>query len=225
MNCEQTQQRLDDYLDGDLNLREEAELHAHLDQCKTCRVRVRQAEEVLTGLKVVKVPEMTPGFAHQAVRQAANQIKPRSHRTAFVAGFSSALVAGLALVFVIAGLLPDHSDISTEMLPQVAISVETPQTVNLAFDLANAIQNATLSIDLPEHIEVVGFPGLRRLSWQTNLTRGRNVLPLPLKGVAQTNGELVATVEHDGKTKSIRINVRVDEQLTPKADLATLKLV
>ena len=225
MNCEQTLEHLDSYLDGDLDLMQEAELHTHLDHCNACKARVLQAEAVLAGLKAVKVPEMTPGFAQQAVRHAASQIKPRPHHRAFVAGFSSALVAGVALLFVVAGLLPNGGDVSREVLPQVAISVEVPQTVNLAFDVANPIQNATLSINLPEHIEVVGFPGLRRLSWQTSLTKGRNILPLPLKGVAQTNGELVATIEHDGKTKSIRINVQVEDLLAPQAEIGKRKWV
>ena len=219
MNCQQIRERLDHYLDGDLDLTEEAELHAHLDHCNECRARLQHAEEILAGLKAVRVPALRPVFAEQAVRQAANQIKRRPHRSAFLAGFSTAMVAGIALLFVVAGLLPGGNGVSTDVLPEVAISVDGSQTVNLAFDVAHSIQHATLSITLPENIEVVGYSGMRHLSWQTSLTQGRNILPLPIKALANANGELIATVEHDGKVKSIRIMVKTGEPLAPQAEL------
>ncbi len=225
MNCQQIQQRFDDYLDGELNLTDEAELHAHLDQCHDCRQRLQQAEELMAGLKRVTVPPMSPGFAQHAVRHAASQIKQRPHRSAFVAGFSSAAVAGVALLIMVAGLLPNGNGVSTNVLSEIMISVDSMHTVNLAFDVAEPIQNATLNITLPDNVEVVGYPGLRVLSWQTSLTQGRNILPLPLKGMANADGDLVATVEHDGKTKSILIKVRVGEQLAPQAEVANRKWV
>ncbi len=225
MDCQQIEQLIDSYLDGELDLKQEAEFHAHLDGCNECRQQLQQAEEIMAGLKRVTVPPMTPGFAEGAVRQASSQIKQRPHRGAFIAGFSSAAVAGIALLFVVAGLLPNGNNVNTNTLPEVMISVDSMHTVNLAFDVANSIQNATLNITLPENVEVVGFPGMSQLSWQTSLTQGRNILPLPLKGTANADGELIATVEHDGKTKSIRIKVRVDKQLAPQAGMANRKWV
>lgn len=225
MNCQQIQQRIDNYLDGGLDLQDEAELHAHLDYCNDCRMRLQQANEIMAGLKKVTVPPMSPGFAQHAVRQAASQVKQRPHRNAFIAGFSSSAVAGIALLFVVAGLLPNDNSVGTNALSEVMISVDSMHTVNLAFDVANPIQNATLKITLPENVEVVGYPGMSQLSWQTSLTQGRNILPLPLKGTANADGELIATVEHDGKTKSIRIKVRVGKQLAPQAEVVNRKWV
>lgn len=219
MNCEQIQQRMDDYLDGDLDLEKAAELHAHINQCHDCRARLRRAEVILAGLKSVRVPAMRPGFAAQAVRQAAGQSRPRSHRRAFVAGFGSALVAGLAMWMALGGLLPGGRDAAPSRLQEVAISVAAPQTVNLAFDVGYPIQDATLSLNLPDNVELVGFPGISHLSWQISLTQGRNVLPLPLKGATNANGELVATLEHDGKRKSVRIKVRVEDEVAPQAEI------
>jgi len=225
MNCQQLQQQLDDYLDGGLELTEEADLHIHLDGCRSCRQRVQDAREVLVDLKAMQVP-MQPGFPQQAVRQAASQIKQRPRRSGFVAGFSSALVAGFALLLVVTGLLPGSGGVGTSVvMPEVAMSITAPQTVNLAFDVAHAIDTATLSIDLPGNVEVVGFPGMKRLSWQTSLTQGRNILPLPLMGTANANGELIATLEQGGKTKILRIKVRVDKQVLPQAEIYKLSWV
>lgn len=217
MNCQQIQQQFDDYLDGNLELTEEADLHLHLDACADCHQRLQQQKEFMAGLKQVQVPAMTPGFAQKAVAHAASQAKQRPHRRGFVAGFSSALVAGFALMLVVAGILPGGNDIDSNVMPEVAISIAAPQTVNLAFDVGYAIDDATLSIDLPDNIEVVGFPGESRLSWQTSLTQGRNILPLPLKGTANAAGELIATLEQGGKKKILRVRVQVEKKMAPQA--------
>ena len=224
MDCQQLQQRLDEYLDGKLELTEQADLHVHLDGCKACRQQLQFAKQVQSGLKAVDVPAIRPGFAQQAVQQAAGQVKQRPHRRGFVAGFSSALVAGFALLLVVVGLLPG-GDVDTDVIPEVAISIMAPQTVNLAFDVGYAIDDATLSIELPGNVEVVGFPGMKRLSWQTSLTQGRNILPLPLKGTANANGELIATLEQGGKTRTLRIKVHVDKQVAPQAEVHKLNWV
>jgi hypothetical protein len=227
MNCEQAQQRLDDYLDAELDLKQEAELHAHLDHCQVCREQLQQAEALQASLKALPVPEMTPGFARRAVDQAAGRLhQPRHHRSAFVAGFGSAMVAGVAMLLVVGGFLPGGTATPSSPLQEVAISVSAPQTVNLAFDVSHAIQDATLSIQLPDNVELVGFPGKHRLTWQTSLTQGRNILPLPLQGSAQSNGELItATIKHDGKQKSVRIRVKVKAPLQPQAGANTLNWV
>ncbi len=217
MNCQQSQQQLDDYLDGNLELTEEADFHLHLDACEDCRQQLQQARTLVFELKQVQVPAMRPGFAQQAVSHAASKVKQRPHRNGFVAGFGSALVAGFALMLVVAGILPGGNDIEPNVMPEVVISVAAPQTVNLAFDVGYAMDDATLSIDLPSNIEVVGFPGESRLSWQTSLTQGRNILPLPLKGDVNAAGELVATLEQGGKKKILRIRLRVDKKMAPQA--------
>ncbi len=220
MNCQQIQQQLDDYLDGKLELMEEADLHLHLDACKDCRQLLQREKALMAGLKQVQVPAMTPGFAQRAVSHAASQAKQRPHRRGFVAGFSSALVAGFALMLVVVGILPGGNGIEPNVMPEVAISIAAPQTLNLAFDVGYAMNDATLSIDLPGNIEVVGFPGENRLSWQTSLTQGRNILPLPLKGTAAAAGEIIATLEQGGKKKILRIQVRVENKIAPQAGVS-----
>jgi len=213
MNCQQVQKQLDDYLDGGLGLMEEADIHLHLDTCGDCRQQLQQAKVLIDGLKRVQVPAMRSGFAQKAVSHAASQVKQRRHRNGFVAGFSSALVAGFALLVVITGILPGGQNIDPNVMPEVAISIVAPQTVNLAFDVDYAMDDATLSIDLPGNIEVVGFPGESRLSWRTSLTQGRNILPLPLIGTGSAGGGIVATLEQGGKKKTLYIRVRVDKPM------------
>lgn len=219
MNCEQLQRRLDEYLDGDLDLNTEAGLHAHLDICPACRARLARAEAIQAALKAVRVPPMTPGFAQRAVAEAAARRRSRRHGSIFFTGVGSALVAGFAMLMVVGGLLPGGKDAAPALLTEVAISVAAPKMVNVAFDVSYAMHNATLRIQLPDNIEVIGFPGVKQLSWQTSLAQGRNVLPLPLRANGDSDGEISTTIEHDGKQKSVRIKVKVKKELPPRAEL------
>lgn len=223
MNCQHIQTHIDDYMDGSLVAEEAEQFDAHVAHCVDCQAIVAKAEALQVGLRSIEVPAMSPGFAERAITQAAGEPTKRSHQNAFVAGFGSALVAGFAILLVVVGLLPGGGPMD-EGLTEIAISIEAPQTVNLAIDVAQAMDNATLSIVLPANVEVVGYPGLTELTWQTDLEAGRNVLPLPLKGIALAEGELLASVEQDGKKKLIRFSIKVGQQTEPQASLNSISL-
>lgn len=219
MNCEQFELRLDDYLEGDLFPAELKEAQAHVDQCPACRSKVEQAEAIQTALKQLPAAGMRPGFAREAIAKATGRAEKKHHRRGFVAGFSTALAASVALMAVVTLLpnsMPENNDIA---IAQVAISLEQTQTVNLVFDSTSALEQATLTIILPDNVEVPGLPGQHTLTWQTKLVAGKNILPLPLKALSRRSGELLARIEQDGKTKSIRIHLNVENPTPPQAML------
>ncbi len=210
MNCNQLHNQLDDYLDCELPLEQQDRLEAHIDGCDECRTKVAEARAVQEALRQMPAPPMRPGFAARAIREASSRHK--HHRRGFIAGFSTALAASVVLALFVGGLLPDQQPPqSSATTPAVVISMQKPQTVNLVFDVASAMDNATLSIRLPDGVELVGFPGQSEISWQTSLQPGRNILPLPLKGIMHSSSTLVASIEQEGRRKSIRIPVEVSD--------------
>ncbi|HHL45541.1 MAG TPA: hypothetical protein ENJ24_03110 [Gammaproteobacteria bacterium] len=219
MNCEQLHSQLDNYLDGELSAELHNQAETHISGCESCRAAVAEAREIQEALRQIPAPPMRPGFASQAIKHAVNQHS--HHRRGFVAGFSTALAASLVLALFIGGLLPDmEQSPESGATPAVLISMQQPQTVNLVFDVATAMENATLSIVLPDSVEVVGFPGQHEITWQTSLQAGRNILPLPLKGIMHSNSTVVASIEQDGKKKSIRIPIEVnDGKVSPQVEL------
>mgnify|MGYP006897451844 CR=1 FL=1 len=94
-------------------------------------------------------------------------------------------------------------------IPQVAVTLEEPRTVNLVFSSTQALDLATLTVALPAGIELAGFPGQREISWETRLSEGRNLLPLKLVALTPTGGELLATLEHDDRNREFRLRVEV----------------
>ena len=208
MNCQQVTNCLDDYLDGALETAQRVRFDEHVADCTACQAVLAQARELQVALKGMSVPAMSPGFAQQAIKRAAQR---QDHRRGFAAGFATAMVAGVAMMLVVGGYLPNVISPASP-LTEVAITVDQPQTVNLVFNAAHAMENATLSIELPEHVEVIGFPGQRSLSWQASLQEGKNILPLPIRGLARSDGELLASIEQQGRRKAIRVHIRVDGQ-------------
>jgi len=219
MNCEQLLNQLDDYLDGNLSGEKRDQLERHLGECEDCRISVTEAQEIQQALREIPVPPMRPGFSSQAIKRAIDHHS--HHRRGFIAGFSSALAASLVVALFAGKFLPNmESPSGLDVSPPVVISLQQPRTVNLVFDVATAMENATISIELPENVEVPGFPGQQLISWKTSLQPGRNILPLPLKGIMHSSSALVASVELDGRKKSIRIPIEVsDKKADPRAGL------
>ena len=89
--------------------------------------------------------------------------------------------------------------------------------VNLVFDSTHAIADAESTLTLPPHVELSGYPGQHTLAWRSSLKQGRNVLTLPIKGIAKADGELVAQINSNGKIKSIRVQLHVDNSGVPHA--------
>ena len=226
MNCQEFTLLIDDYLDGSLDNNQIVSIEKHITECNSCHEKLSQAQDLLNGLKNIPVPEMSPGFAQRAIRQATEQKQPNEHhRRGFITGFSSAIAAGLVLVLVVGGLLPtqqpDQLPMQTasvhEPIQEITLSVEQVQMVNLVFDAPHAVADAELSLTLPPHVELSGYPGQHNLAWRSEIKQGRNVLSLPIRGIAKADGELIAQINSNGKVKSIRIQLHVDDNGIPHA--------
>lgn len=217
MNCHSIQAQLDDYLDRTLSSEERSVFESHIEACDSCREMLIEAESFQQALKHLPVPSMRLGLAQQAIATAAR--RDGHHRRGFVAGFSSALAAGFVFFVIFFGFESNVTAPISTALPEIEISLNQPQTVNLVFDVAIAMENATLTIALPDDVEVLGFPSQQQISWQTNFKAGRNILPLPLTGYTRKGGILVAKVVLGDKQKSISVKIRVKEQPITQATM------
>ena len=170
----------------------------------------QQDQEILELLKDYPMPEVPAGFYDQALVRATHEGSRRQRNRWLITGFSSAVAAGLVL-WLIGGLflttpnLPKHDT----SIPGIAMTLEEPRTVNLVFASATALDSATLTVTLPEGIELAGFPGQREIAWQTSLVEGKNLLPLKLVALTPAGGELLARLEHDNRNRTFRLRVDV----------------
>jgi len=168
----------------------------------------RQDHELEALLAAYPAPTAEPGFYDEALARAA-YAGTRRQRTRWLAtGFGSAVAAGLA-AWVVFGLLLSTPEPGGTEIPGVAIALETPRTVNLVFASAAALDAATLTVTLPDGVELDGFPGQREITWETSLDEGQNLLPLTLIATRGVGGELLARLEHDRRSRTFRLHVDI----------------
>lgn len=210
MNCTQFQNMLDDYIDGDLSTIQLSHARSHLNECEQCQESYSQANALLSALKDIPVPPARFGYEKRVLsfleEKSAKQTK---HQSWFYAGFSSAIAASFALwlVFSPVSLLSTKA----EKMSTVNLLVQKQQTVDLVFNLANELPDATLTIELPEKIEIAGYAGKRQLSWKTALKKGANRLALPIIGSQEHSGILIARLTNNGKTKTFRVRINTKQ--------------
>lgn len=169
-----------------------------------------EEQELLELLKDYPVPEAQAGFYDQALVQAAHQGTQRQRNRWLMTGFGSAIAAGLAIWVITAMLMTTPQVPGVDpAIPGVTIALEQEQTVRLVFASATALDSATLTVSLPEGIELAGFPGQREITWETSLQEGKNLLPLTLIALTPAGGELLATLEHDDRNRTFRLLVDV----------------
>lgn len=107
MNCEHFEQRLDDYLDGELPPGERSRLETHLQACRNCAGSLARAEN-LQRRSALLAQRREP--AHDLWPAIAARLEPRRTAPAWHqrSGFRS-LAAGIALVTVfVGGMLTDR---------------------------------------------------------------------------------------------------------------------
>ncbi len=170
----------------------------------------KQDQEIQALLKDYPMPEAPAGFFDQALVRATHEGSRRQRNRWLVAGFGSAIAAGLALWLVGGFFLttPDLPAVNPE-IPGITMTLEEPRTFNLVFASAEPLDGATLTVVLPEGIEMSGFPGQREVSWQTSLVSGKNLLPLKLIATSPVGGEVYATLRHDDRGRTFRLRVDV----------------
>lgn len=169
-----------------------------------------QEQELLELLKDYPVPQAQAGFYDQALVQAAHQGTRRQRNRWLLTGFGSAIAAGLAIWVITATLMttPQVPDVDPT-IPGVTVMLEEEHTVRLMFASATALDSATLTVSLPEGIELAGFPGQREITWETSLEKGKNLLPLTLIALTPVGGELLARLEHKDRSQTFRLRVDV----------------
>ena len=170
----------------------------------------KQDQEILELLKDYPMPAADAGFYDQALVRATHEGSRRQRNRWMMTGFGAAIAATIA-AWVIGGMLLNdpHLPHADAPIPGVTMALAEPRTVNLVFASATALESATLTVSLPDGIELDGFPGQREITWETSLNEGKNLLPLTLIALTPVGGELLARLEHDDRNRTFRLRVDV----------------
>ena len=171
---------------------------------------MRQDQEIQALLKDYPMPAANTAFYDQALVRATHEGTRRQRNRWLMTGLGGALAAGLAL-WLIGGffLTTPNLPATDPEIPGITMTLEEPRTVNFVFASETALDSATLTVILPEGIELAGFPGQREIAWETSLKEGKNYLPLELIATSPVTGEVLARLEHDNRDRTFRLRVEV----------------
>lgn len=201
MDCRRFALQVDDWLDGRLSAAEGQRLQSHMDGCPGCRRGYRDADGLRLELRRLAAPPMRPGYADRALAKATAASSWAGRGRAGVA-LAASVVLGLAVAAILFALHP-------EPVQTLVLTARQPEDLRLMFNAGKPLPGATLSLSLPEDVEIVGYGGRRELVWQTDLGQGGNLLRLPLVARGGAGGELVARLSRGSSSKTFRIRIEV----------------
>lgn len=211
MNCDQITENLDDYLDSTASGDDQLAFEQHIEHCSDCRKLVRSGRNLqarLARFGETGCPEPDADFYDRALARAAQSGTRRQRNRWVMTGFGSAVAASL-MIWIVSSVFFATPELDQPAIPSVTMALESPQTFNLVFSSASELTDASMTVTLPDGIEVEGFSGQREITWMTSLRKGRNILPLTLIATSPVGGELLATLQHENDDKLFRLQVSV----------------
>ncbi len=214
MTCNLINKQLDDYVDAQLDVADTQVLDEHIAHCADCQGVLDHERALRASLKEYgdsSMPQPDVAFFDRALAKAAQNGTRRQRNRWVMTGFGGAMAAALAL-WMIGGTFfttPQVSESTVASIATIAMVIEEPRTVNLVFSSATPLTDATMTVSLPQGIEVMGFLGQREITWKTSLKEGKNILPLTLIATSPLGGELLATLRHADDDRSFRVQVTV----------------
>ena len=203
MNCDETRALFEDYVAGALPDAAHRSIEEHLRHCAGCCRVAADEYRLRAALRVLQAPRARAGFTQEVLRTARllnRGVGVRPQYRWFGAGFASALFAAVLAWSALTALGPGYP-----VDAKLSMAVNQVRTVGLLINAPADLDGVEVSMEVPGHVELVGFPGRRHLSWTTDLHRGRNVLSLPILATGQGENEMRVSLFHQRKTRTFRV--------------------
>lgn len=206
MDCLDFSRQLDAWLDGELGPALAGEQSAHAQRCRGCATDVANERALRAALRNLPAPMPRAGFASEALRVArlAERASARTHpRRVWLPAFAGALAASLCIAVGLWLRTPESAvavqtsaeRVSTlENRQSLVLTVGKAESLRLRIEAPRDFADVRFSVDLPDHVSLVGQPGVRAMTWQGALRKGDNVLELPLLAEDGTAGLMLARV-------------------------------
>jgi hypothetical protein len=184
------------------------------------------ADKLTAALRAMPVPDPRPGFIDRALLFATKN-EATSERTPFKrdgsrerTNIASILfrsetwigaAAGAAVAFVAAFVFFSVSQ-PVAKDTGITLALYEMRDIDVLIDSDRDLNGATIRIAVTGGVVLDGFDNEHIVDWQADLKRGSNMLSLPVVARNVGAGQLVAVVEHDGRTRTVIIDLSVNDQ-------------
>lgn len=210
MDCRNTIKHLDDFFDGNLEAGLQEDVARHTSECRQCADLYKEEKAFRQALGNMPPPLPSPEFKAIVFRNVAALQQKKSRRRTWLS-MGTALAAGLMLWLstTVTGPIMQTPGNTADM----TLAVNETQNIEILFESPRMLQNASLTLTIPEELDLVDYPGTRELSWTANIKQGQNMLTLPVRAMEAGDIFLVTRVEHDNHSKTQTFHLAV--QATP----------
>lgn len=221
-NCQDARILLDQHELGDASPDLSKPLAAHLLGCAECRLVHERTLLMRHKLQAMPVPPPPAGYERRLVAMMRAAERP-ARATRWLPAY--AMAASLALCVSVVLLLnrePARNNVAAEAPTEVAmIRNDQLQPVRLVFNSPRALSGVSLTVALPEGVELAARPGVRELTWTTDLQVGSNVLELPLLA-HEPGGHVLATLRYGNAERRYSVALKAFQQsgLSPAPEAA-----
>ncbi|MDQ2076908.1 hypothetical protein [Marinimicrobium sp. ABcell2] len=216
MNCTESRQAIDQLPMGSAP---RGSLAEHLDACDLCQhyYTDRLLEQELSSLEV---PQPSDEFLDRAIKLAAKapavETAPSEHRWRWPSAMAASVLVAAVGFISFWEPAPLHQE-----NPTVETAAAQPEyhreQVRIVIYSNEAHENAELSIELAENLELEGYTGRQQLAWSAPLNKGANVLNVPV--LVRDNGGEVRVISHfGGKSHEVKVQVSRERQGTGRSD-------
>jgi hypothetical protein len=170
-------------------------------------------ESLSDALRRMPVPPPRAGFVDDVLAlatagldrpQRASRLGALVRWETWVGAASGAAVAAMATILIMRPQALAPSD-------DITLALNESRNIEVLIDSERTLDDATVRVVTSGAVELDGFEDRNEVRWQTSLERGRNVLSLPV--VARTSGaaQLVAVIEHDGRSRRVAVRLLVKD--------------
>jgi anti-sigma factor RsiW len=220
MKSEHVTELLDDYLQAGLSTESSREVQAHLAMCSRCRIELAELQALKRLLAGLPTPAPRRGVFERMLNNAVEAPAPeRFWRRA--ARYPAGLAAAAAMLFAVGFLLGTrvtgrHTDGAQVVLAAQPVELgPTVQRVGLMFRTSDSLRDASITVWLPDDVQIAGRPNVRQLSWHTDLKAGANLLELPLLATGTRNGILLVRLSQGSLVRTLEVPIAVQRKASP----------
>ena len=171
------------------------------------------------ALRRMPTPEARVGFVERALARAAvpqrvaqaslpARLRRFMSRWETWAGAALGAAATAAVTFML--LRPVDSTVGPQ--PRLALTLHETRNVDVLIDSERELKGATIRIAATGSIALDGFDDEQHVDWQADLERGSNLLSLPVVARTAGKGQLIAVIEHDGRTRRVAVELTVTDR-------------
>lgn len=189
---------------------ESCEVHARGTRALTGWANIvdKDAEILRRALQRLPAPEPRPEFIDRAFVTATRQTPPRSRLAHLVSRWETWIGVGAGAAVAMALMLMLWPPLLTRE-PGITLALNEMRDIDVLIDSERALDDATIRIVATGSVVLDGFDNEREIDWQTHLARGSNMLSLPVVARSTGAGQLVAVIEHEGRTRRVTVNLTV----------------